>query len=502
MWRGTMGILLVADILDDHRSFTDLFSNGNPLIWGCLGWCALLLWIIWLGYQIIQYVKKHLGLKHARTTYASKQERNRVRLDREKLNKEKIKEEYEKRRRELEKELKRELDELKLKEEWKKNSIKDFKYFFIKRKEVEQHIEGLTKNIKDLEKKINKLEKHMRAEIEECLSICDELQKKVEKCVEQIKDVECELEKNKNIFKKKMKKIPATCVMVFLILMTDGNNMLVTAKELKNTLSESFDSSKEIQVNEPVIEESESEDVTLGNKEKNIGSLPDIENDLREHMDYNFILEDEQLHKVMDDDIVDIIFLKEDYPKDVIGYEQFLADCREGNLIEILPEINYDSELNLDELLNEIAEDMEKPFLEKINMGKIIRTQIEWEQSAPKSMELENIINKRRQVLGMDESVPIRRTIYYRLANDYQRLGKECLIQGKDSTQIYYYYVMSIYCCYCALGYERFGENSYSDEVILNYVKARYKDIIDNVKMEIPIEKRNSAEKIYFLLNR
>ena len=131
----------------------------------------------------------------------------------------------------------------------------------------------------------------------------------------------------------------------------------------------------------------------------------------------------------------------------------------------------------------------------------MIQTQIEWEQSAPKSSELENIMDQRWQAVGMEESIPSRRTTYFLLANDYQRLGDECLIQRKDGTQIYYNYGMSIYCCYCALGYEGTGENSYSDEYILNYVKARYKDIADNAKMGIPVEKVNSAEEIYSLLN-
>ncbi len=41
----------------------------------------------------------------------------------------------------------------------------------------------------------------------------------------------------------------------------------------------------------------------------------------------------------------------------------------------------------------------------------------------------------------------------------------------------------------------------YSDEEIMNYVKARYKDIIDNVNTVTPVEEVNSAEKIYSLLN-
>ena len=110
------------------------------------------------------------------------------------------------------------------------------------------------------------------------------------------------------------------------------------------------------QVNESETEEAMSEDIVMENEGKNVETSFDIDNDLREHMDYNFILEDEQLHKVLDDDIADIILLK-DYSKDKLGFEQFLIDCRQGNMIEILPEINYDKELGLNGLLNEIAKD-------------------------------------------------------------------------------------------------------------------------------------------------
>ena len=503
MWRRTMcamGILLVTDILDEHRSLTNLFGKGNPLIWGLIGWGFLLVGIILLGQPLIKYIRKYLGLKRTKAVYVSKREKNRVKLDRAKLDKEKIKEAYEKRRRELDKELKEKLEkELKLKEERKINSLKDIKFFFTKEKRVMKDIEELEIYIKDLEKKKCNLVEHMEAEIEICLYNCEKYQKKMEECEKQVEEVECRLEKNKEIFKKKIKKKKAVWITVFIIILADKNNMHVTAQELKNTLVESLDLSQESQVNEPETEETVFEEVMKNNE--NIELSPDIESNLREHMDYNFILEDEQLHKVLDDDIADTIFLT-DYPKNMTGYEQFLTDCREGKMIEILQEENSDSELGLNTLLNEIAEGLEKPFLEKINNGKLIPTQIEWEQSVPKSTELENIIDKRRQVLGMEESISVRRTIYFLLANDYQRLGKECLIQGKDDTQIYYYYGMSIYCCYCALGYERSDKNLYSDEIILNYVKARYKDIIDNVKTENLTEEVNRAEKIYSLLNQ
>ncbi len=498
MW--TMGILLVTDILDEHKSLTNLVSNGNSLVWGGIGWCVILLCIIFVGYHPINYVRKYIRLKRTKAVCESEKEKIRIKLDRANLNKEKKKGEFEQKKRILEKELKGRLDiELKLRQELKKNSVLDFKNFFTKSKKVERNIEELLGNKKDLEEEIGKLEEQMGIETKKCIHICEKLQKEVERCEEQIEAAESELEDYKKIFKEKMKKKVAVCVMMLSILLVDGNNMLATAQELKDTLVESFDSLKESQVNESETEEAMSEDIVMENEGKNVETSFDIDNDLREHMDYNFILEDEQLHKVLDDDIADIILLK-DYSKDKLGFEQFLIDCRQGNMIEILPEINYDKELGLNGLLNEIAKDLEMPLLEKINKGNIIRTQIEWEQSVPKSAEIENIINKRRQALGMEDSVSIRRTIYFRLANDYQRLGKECIIQGKDGTDIYYYYGMSIYCCYCALEYERVDESSYSDEEIMNYVKARYRDIIDNVKMEILRGEVNSAEKIYLLI--
>ena len=502
-----MGILLVTDILDEHRSLANLFGNGNPFIWGGLGWFGLFGCIAFVGYQPIRYIIKYLEINRKKAEWEREKEKNRVKLDSTKLNKEEYEEVYKKKKRELEKELKRKVEkESILRNEYMIYLLKDSTSFFNRKKSV-KHVVSLTKNIEELEKSIENLEKQvsildkeMETKIAECLSICAELQKKVEKYERETESADCELEKNKNNIKGKMKKKLAACGIIFLILFANRNNMLVTAQELKNTLVESINSLEGSEENEPETKESVSEDETPINKEENNETSSDTENNLREHTDYNFILEDAQLHKVMDDEIEDIIFLT-GYSKDRIGYEKFLTNCRKGNMKELLPEVNCDNNFDLNELLNEIAEDLEKPFLEKIDKGKITRTCEEWERSAPNSMELANIIDKRRQVLGMQESVSIRRTIYFRLANDYQRLGKECLIQDKDGTQIYYYYGMSIYCCYCALGYKKSGKNSYSDEEILNYVKARYKDIMDNEKIGIPVEKVSNSEKMYSLLN-
>lgn len=493
MRRRAMGILFVNDILDEHRIFTNLFGKGDSIVWGGLGWVAFLLYIIFVGCLIFLYLSKKLRLIHTRAVCVSEKESYRERLGREMLKIDEIQEKYEEEKIKI-------IKKLRTKEEQKKSLDKNLLLRLKNAKKVAKDTAELTSSIKDLEEDISKLEKQRKKEIRRRLKTCNELQKKAEECEEQIKETERELKENKDNFIINIKKSKVVhCVIVFIIL-TDGNNMIVTAQEVKNTLAESFDLSEESQVNEPETGEPVSEDVTPEVKDKNTEILHDIETALREHMDYNFILEDGQLHGVMDDDIEDIIFLR-GYSEDVTGYKEFLTNCREGSVTEILPEVNDDGEIDLDELLNEIAEGLERPFLGKISDGKMIQTQTEWEQSAAKSSELENIMDQRWQALGMEESISVRRTTYFLLANDYQRMGNECLIQRKDGTQIYYNYGMSIYCCYCALGYEMSGENAPSDEDILNYVKARYKDIIDNEKMGIPIKKVNSAEKIYSLLN-
>lgn len=484
-----MGILLVNDILDGYRFFTNLFSKGNPFVWGGIGWSTLLLYMI----LVRECIGKYFKLIWTVIVCAFKKKSYRERLDDEFAKKDQIGKIYEEEKRRLE-------EELRTKKEQKKSLDKNFRLKLTNARKVKKDIEELTSSIEDLEEEIGKLEKQRKKEICRYIKTCKELKEKAEKCEEQMDKAKCELKENKDNYIEKMKKRKGVYLTIALIILTNTNNMLVTAQELKNMLAESFELSEELQVNEPETGEPVSEDVTPEDKENNTEILHDTENALREHMDYNFILEDGQLHGVMDDEIEDIIFLTA-YSKDVTGYKRFLTDCREGNVKEILPEADDNNKLDLDELLNHIAEELEKPFLGKISKGKMIKTQAEWKQSGANSSELENIMDQRRQALGMEESISVRRTTYFLLANDYQRLGDECLIQRKDGTQIYYNYGMSIYCCYCALGYEGFGENSYSDEYILNYVKARYKDIADNAKMGIPVEKVNSAEEIYSLLD-
>lgn len=489
MW--TLGILLVNDQLDEYRMYSELFAKA-PLLFGGFGWCVVIIGIIYLSSPLIMYVKKYSELKCRGANCEREKEKIRIRQESVRIHMEKERGEYEKEKRELKKKLKEKLEDKSELEETRRGSIIDFKIFFTKGKNIEKLIKKVESDIKDLEGKISNLDKQMGEAHKKHICECENLQEGIEKCEEQKEDAAYQIEEGKKLLWNKMKKRKVVLGMMFLFLWANGNNMLVAAQELKSALVETIDLSNESESGKSISENS-----VFENKEEHIEILPDIDKDLREHIDYDFILEEGQLHKTMDGDIEDIIFLTA-YSKNEIGYENFLADCKKGNVIEVLPEANY-GKIDLNELLDEIAEDLEKPFLQKISNGREIKSYIEWEQTVPKSTELENIINRRRQVLGMEDSISIRRTIYFRLANDYQRLGKECLIQGKDETDSYYYYGMSIYCCYCALGYEKNNEDLYSDEYILNYVKARYKDIIDNVKMEILKEKVNNAGEIYLL---
>ena len=255
-----------------------------------------------------------------------------------------------------------------------RNNLKECSFFDInRRKELEENIKKSKESIKNLNTSIKELKENRKSEKEKYLSRCEELQKKDEECEEQIEEGECELKENKRILIEKMKKRKAACIAILFIIFTNGSNMLVTAQELKNTLAESFNSSIKSEANVPEIEKTVIEEVVPVNKEEQIETPPEMEDYLREHMDYNFIIEDEQLHNVLDDRIEDIIFLTED-SQNVMKYKQFLTGCREGKTIKILP-INDDGKTDLDELLNEIAEVLERPFLEKIDNGKLINSE-------------------------------------------------------------------------------------------------------------------------------
>lgn len=448
-----------------------MVKHGNPVVWGMLGWIVLAAGILLGVCFCFKYLRKCHKMKLKKEQFIKEKEKCRTQIERLKLEQEAVNE--------------------------KRRALKQ------KLEEEEKHIFGcyLSKSRKVNLQNIREEIVNLNREKDNLLTECNKTQDEIEKNDVEIDNIDNQLKRSRKKFFAHKKRKGAILSMILVIGFADRHNMVVAAQEISSTLHAVFE-------NEDVVEEFQTEEPVKKDEEQKIEErdneiLLDVEDDLRDNLEYNFILEEEQLKKKLDNDIVDIIFLA-NYSKDNIGYEDFLSDCREGNieekLLKVIIEEDNDEEYGIKGLLNEIAENMEKPFLTSIQKGKLIQTRTEWEESGPKSSELEKIINKRIKALKMEESISVRRTIYYRLANDYQRMGDECLIQGKNGAQIYYYYGMSIYCCYCALRYEASGENGYSDSEILNYAKARYKDIMDNEKMGISKNIIDNAMAIYSLI--
>lgn len=114
-----MGILLVNDILDGYRFFTNLFGEGNTVVLGGFGWFVFLLYIMFVGCMISLYISKKLRLIHTRAVCVSEKESYREKLGREMLKKDEIQEKYEEEKIRI-------IKELRTKEEQKKNWIKIF----------------------------------------------------------------------------------------------------------------------------------------------------------------------------------------------------------------------------------------------------------------------------------------------------------------------------------------------------------------------------------------
>ena len=162
MWRVTMwtsGILLVADILEEHRSLTNLFRNGNPLIWGGLGWCVLLVFLAKMGYPLIVYVGKYLKICSIKKACKRKKEENRVKLNRVQLNKEKNDLAYEKKKEELE-------IELNQNEELKNNLMKCAAFYINAGKDLEKNVEKLNEAIENSNNSIKELKEKRKLEKE------------------------------------------------------------------------------------------------------------------------------------------------------------------------------------------------------------------------------------------------------------------------------------------------------------------------------------------------
>lgn len=467
----TTRILLFNDILDVGERVNDMFMCGNPIVWGGAGWFIFLGSVIAGFCFLYLYIKNNSQIEEKIELYKAKCKKCLTELQRVKLQIDLVKEIY---------------------------------------TEVSTDIENDPRLVWDIlgvkeKKQKQMLEKKRKKVIRKLLKRCRKIQEKIELYEREIENAEHELKKNKEKSLEYIKKWRMLFLGVLVILLLDCKPMITTAQEVKKTIESAW--KKEIDISErsegkETIDANRAIEATDKNKESSL----DMEPKARENLQYNFILEQQQLNVTMDNDIADIILGRDFTEEDSAEYELFIEDCRKGNIVEKLPESIFNKEIvktervKLDSLLCEIADDMETPFFDKIEDGKEIQTQTNWEKFAPRSSEQQKIINSRIKVLSMKESKSVRRTVYFQLANDFQRLGNECIIQDKDGEQIYYYLGMSIYSSYCALGYEKSGENTYSDEEILNYVKARYKEIVDNGAKGIPEDVVDNAEKIYSFL--
>lgn len=151
-------------------------------------------------------------------------------------------------------------------------------------------------------------------------------------------------------------------------------------------------------------------------------------------------------------------------------------------------------ERSTEALLAEAAENYEIPFLQSIADASKCEWQEEWESLAPSSEDLIMLMQKRIFIILRKDSTQYRRKLYFQLANDSQRMADECALHEKTGEIIAGYYCLSIYFGYCALQCERSSEKVQSDEDIITYIKARYKDMADMGNKKLPSDAVSGSE--------
>ncbi|MCB5536407.1 hypothetical protein LIP73_09270 [Dorea longicatena] len=118
----------------------------------------------------------------------------------------------------------------------------------------------------------------------------------------------------------------------------------------------------------------------------------------------------------------------------------------------------------------------ENSFENEIQACKEILYMDEWKERAPVSEKLDMlIIGKRKLLREMEKQQKENYEIWWSLANNYQDYAIEYSNQTKKAEKITYFYMESIYCCLMALEFDNTKE---TDEMITNYMKARYKDLV------------------------
>lgn len=284
----------------------------------------------------------------------------------------------------------------------------------------------------------------------------------------------------KEIVKKEIKKKRLLCLSgIFAIsIFFCGDDMLVSAMD---TWNEVVYGKKAVSVSsETAGEEAEDEaetDSAAAPEDEAEADEKGMERRKREN-EYTFILEEDQLNKSLSEQEKNVLFegaVENLYTKPVSDYFVVSADEMESvdNVLDV-------EELSIEELLTAIADELERPFLDQMEEAKECIYEDEWLQKAPTSAQLEKLMNTRKKAIIKEEGRSYRRTIYFYLANDCQRMAKECLLQQQDKETVLYYYGMSIAYCCCALNCDTGEDAPLTDEFIRNYMDTRYKDIKSN----------------------
>lgn len=205
---------------------------------------------------------------------------------------------------------------------------------------------------------------------------------------------------------------------------------------------------------------------------------------------YRFVLTDPDRAPELDQDIVDQVYF---YGADSeTALTDYISAYVEENFGRKKSEIASDSIEN-DGSTYSTYSTLENDFIKDIEDCRYMQYLDDWEQSAPRSTELDKIIEGRTTLNSIEtEGVSGCHELWWALANNYQYYALEYEYQTKNEEAIQYYYTMSIYCCMEALKYD-LGSEEYN--TIYNYMITRYKDLSSS-EAAISAKYKSRASKI------
>lgn len=138
----------------------------------------------------------------------------------------------------------------------------------------------------------------------------------------------------------------------------------------------------------------------------------------------------------------------------------------------------------------------ENIFVKDIEKSKEIVYLDEWEEKAPSSEKLDDIIVGKRSLTKILKKKGIENyKIWWSLANNYQSYAIEYANQTNEEEKTTYFYLESIYCSMMAL---EFSNSNEVDTMIWKYMVARYNDLM--LEDEIVQDYRRFASEVWKLL--